>query len=640
MTESRLPGTLGTREGAYAEVYRSSVDDDEAFWLRASESIDWHTPPTRALDRSAPDLPRWFPDGILNTAYNALDRHVLAGHGQRAALIYDSAMTGARRVYAYAELLHEVAVCAGALRGLGVGHGDRVIVYLPLIPEVVIAMLACARLGAIHSVVFGGYAAAELAARIDDARPKVLLTASGGLEPGRTVEYLPLVDKALALSRTPPATVVVKRRPEVPGDASPGVGWLDWDDLVAAASPVDAVPVAATDPLYILYTSGTAGKPKGVVRDHGGHAVAMAWSMRNVYDVGPGEVLWAASDVGWAVGHSYVVYAPLIAGSTALLYEGKPVGTPDAGTFWRMVERYRVKVLFCAPTAIRAIRKVDPDGTEIAKCDLSSMAALYVAGERLDASTYAWATDQLGKPVIDHWWQTETGWAVCANPRGIESLPIKVGSPTVPMPGWRVEVLDPAGLAVPPGTEGDLVMKLPLAPGSLCGLWNDRERLQRSYLATYPGYYLSGDAGSIDADGYVYVLGRTDDVINVAGHRLSTGVMETVVASHPAVVECAVIGVHDDLKGQRASAYVVVRVGSTVDEATLRDDLIALVRDQIGPVAAFRDVTIVAGLPKTRSGKILRRSLRQIAEGGDVDVPPTIEDASVLKTIADAARPR
>ena len=621
----------------YADVYRESMTDPDAFWMRAADAVDWVTKPTIARDRAA-DAWRWFPGGVLNTSYNALDRHVLAGNGERAALIYDSAMTGTRHIYSYAELLQEVARFAGALAKLGVGKGDRVIVYLPAIPEAVIAMLACARLGAVHSVVFGGFAAAELAARIDDARPKVLLTASGGLEPSRQVPYLSTIEKAIAMSASPPAAVVVKRRAQIAGQASDYAGWSDWDELIASARPVDAVPVDATDPLYILYTSGTSGKPKGIVRDNGGHAVAMAWSTPNVYDIHPGEVLWAASDVGWAVGHSYIVYGPLIAGATAVLYEGKPVGTPDAGAYWRMIQEYKIKVLFCAPTAIRAIRKVDPAAALLAHYDLSSLETLFVAGERLDPDTYEWATGKLGKPVVDHWWQTESGCPMCANMRGVQPVPIKTGSPSLPVPGYKIEVVDQHGEHVAPGVEGNIVIALPLPPGFLCGLWNDVERFRRSYLETFPSYYLSGDSGYLDEDGYLYVLGRTDDVINVAGHRLSTGVMESVVASHPAMVECAVIGVHDELKGQRPSAFVVLKSGQDIDDDTLRSELIAMVRDQIGPVAAFRDVTVVDGLPKTRSGKILRRTLRQIAEGQDYEIPPTIEDPAVLSAIAEVVR--
>jgi propionyl-CoA synthetase len=623
----------------YAEIYQHSIAKRDDFWMQAAAALDWHTAPTRAIDEATQHVSgQWFPDGVLNTSYNALDRHVVAGHGERAALIYDSAMTGTRKVYSYRELLDEVARLAGAMTTLGVITGDRVVIYLPMIPEAVIAMLACARIGAIHSVVFGGFAAAELAARIDDAQPRVLLTASGGLEPGRIVEYLPTVAKALLLSASPPEILVVKDRDQVPGAAGDYDGWRDWDTLTEGAEPVDAVPVAATHPLYILYTSGTAGKPKGVVRDHGGHAVALNWSMKHIYDIGPAEVMWAASDVGWVVGHSYIVYGPLLAGATTVMYEGKPVDTPDAGAFWRIAAEYRVKVLFTAPTALRAIRKADPHADELAHYDLPRLETLFAAGERLDPDTYHWATTTLSIPVIDHWWQTETGWAVCANPRGIETLPVKAGSPSVTMPGFQVEVLDAKGDPVPAGTEGYIVIALPLPPGTLSGLWRDDDRFHTSYLRIYPGYYSTGDSGYLDDDGYLFVLGRSDDVINVAGHRLTTGVMESILAAHPAVAENAVIGIHDDLKGQRPSAYVVPTSKFDGDTDQLRTDLIAMVRDELGPVAAFRDVTVIDALPKTRSGKILRRVVRQIAEGKLADTPSTIEDPAVLTALINQLR--
>jgi propionyl-CoA synthetase len=542
-------------------------------------------------------------------------------------------MTGSRKQFTYRELRDAVATFAGALAELGVAKGDRVIIYLPMIPEAVIAMLACARIGAIHSVVFGGFAAAELAARIDDAQPKLLLTASGGLEPGRIVEYLPNVQKALELCAAPPTTVVVKERPEIRRDASHHPDWLDWDTLSANATAVDAVPLPATHPLYILYTSGTTGKPKGVVRDSGGHAVAMAWSMTNIYGIGPGDVMWTASDVGWVVGHSYIVYAPLIAGATTVLYEGKPVGTPDAGAFWRIVDDYGVNVLFSAPTALRAIRKEDPDGAELAKYRLSSLRTLFAAGERLDPETYHWAADKLDRPVVDHWWQTETGWSICANPRGLDPLPVKPGSASVPVPGYDVRVLDANGAELGPNEEGNIAIKLPLPPGSLQGLWRSPDRFKSSYLQAFPGYYATGDTGYFDDDGYFFVLGRSDDVINVAGHRLTTGSMEAVVATHPAVAECAVIGIADEVKGQRPVAYVVLKSGAAVAADALRTDVVGLVRDRIGPVAALKDVYAVPALPKTRSGKILRRTIRQIASGEEYKVPPTIEDASVLDAL-------
>ncbi|MGA9869839.1 MAG: propionyl-CoA synthetase [Rhodococcus sp. (in: high G+C Gram-positive bacteria)] len=610
--------------GEYRYAFDRSIDDREGFWLDAARTIDWSTPPSRAFEGD-----RWFPDGRLNTCFNALDRHVEAGHGDRTALIYDSAMLGLTRSYTYSELLVEVALFAGVLAERGVRVGDRVVLYLPMIPEAVVAMLACARIGAVHSVVFGGFAAKELAARIDDAEPTLLVTANGGFEPGRVVEYLPIVEKALALTTAPAPQVIVKARDGIDADHS----WLDWNELTADAAATDPVPVQATDPLYILYTSGTTGKPKGVVRDNGGHAVALRWSMRNIYDVGPGQVMWTASDVGWVVGHSYIVYGPLLAGATTVLYEGKPVGTPDAGAFWRVIADHRVRALFTAPTALRAIRKVDPQAAELDKYDISSLETLFVAGERLDPDTYEWISRTTDRPVVDHWWQTETGWAICANLRGLEPLPIKSGSPTVAVPGFRVAVLDASGDAVDAGTEGNIVLELPLPPGTLVGLWNDDDRFRRSYLDTFPGYYLTGDSGYIDADGYVYVLGRSDDVINVAGHRLSTGSMEAVVASHPAVAECAVIGIHDDLKGQRPSGYVVLKAGETIAEDQLRDELVAMVRDQIGALATFRDVTVVGALPKTRSGKILRKTMRQIVAGEEYGVPSTIEDPAVLDAL-------
>lgn len=624
--------------GRYREVFEASTTNPDGFWLDASNAIDWTTHPTRALDDSAAPHYRWFPDGWLNTSYNALDRHVETGAGERTALIYDSAMTGTQQRFSYSELLDLVSRFAGALTGRGVSAGDRVIIYMPMIPEAVIAMLACARIGAVHSVVFGGFAAKELAARIEDAEPVAVLTASGGLEPGRAIEYLPIVHQALELSSLSPSTVIVKNREHISGSAADYDGWLDWDQLLTEAEPLASVSMSATDPLYILYTSGTTGKPKGVIRDNGGHAVALAWSMTNIYDIGPGQVMWAASDVGWVVGSSYIVYAPLIVGATTVLYEGKPVGTPDAGAFWRIIDQYKVDALFTAPTALRAIRKVDPDAAMLAEHNISSLKTLFVAGERLDPDTYEWATTTLGRPVVDHWWQTETGWAICANLRGLEPMPIKAGSPTVPVPGFRIEIVDTHGNLVPTGTEGNIVIELPLPPGTLAGLWRDEERFVKSYLSTFPGYYLTGDSGYLDKDGYLSVLGRTDDVINVAGHRLSTGSIEAVIASHPAVAECAVIGIHDELKGQRPSGYIVLKTGADIDDDALRADLVTMVRGQIGAVASFRDVTVVPALPKTRSGKILRKTMRQIAEGIDYTAPSTIEDISVLEVIARVLR--
>ncbi|TCC07416.1 propionyl-CoA synthetase [Kribbella soli] len=619
--------------GAYEESYRRSLDDPHGFWLEAAEAISWTRPPTRALDATDAPIFHWFPDGVLNTSYNALDRHVEAGDGGRTALIYDSPVTGTGRSYTYAQLRDEVATFAGALASLGVGKGDRVIVYMPMIPEAVVAMLACARLGAIHSVVFGGFAPRELAARIEDAGPRVIVAASCGIEPTRIVEYKPIIDEALNISSHQPEHTIVFQREQAPAEL--GERDLDWTRLTATAQPVGPVQVAATDPLYILYTSGTTGRPKGVVRDNGGHAVALAWTMRNVYDIGPGDVWWTASDVGWVVGHSYIVYAPLLAGATTVLYEGKPVGTPDAGAFWRVISEHRVKALFTAPTAIRAIKKVDPEAIELAKYPLDTFRTLFLAGERLDPETYHWAHEHLGVPVVDHWWQTETGWPIAANPRGLEPLPTKPGSATVPMPGWNVQILDAYGKELLPHEEGAIAIKLPLPPGALPTLWGDDQRYIDSYLKEYDGYYLTGDGGFIDDDGYIFVMGRTDDVINVAGHRLSTGSIEAVVAANPAVAECAVIGVHDALKGQLPRALVVLKAGATVSDDVLRDELVAAVRREIGPVAAFRDVSVVDALPKTRSGKILRRTMRGIADGRDEPVPSTIEDPSVL----DALRP-
>ncbi|GAA0956381.1 propionyl-CoA synthetase [Kribbella koreensis] len=619
--------------GAYEDSYRRSLADPEGFWLEAAGAITWTRPPTRALDDSAAPIYRWFPDGELNTSYNALDRHIEAGLGDRTALIYDSPVTDYTRSYTYAELRDEVALFAGALRDQGVGKGDRVIVYLPMIPEAVITMLACARLGAIHSVVFGGFAPKELAARIDDARPKVIVAASCGIEPSRLVEYKPIVDAALELARHRPDRTILLQREFLPGRL--GEGDIAWSDAVANATPADPVPVAATDPLYVLYTSGTTGKPKGVVRDNGGHAVALAWTMGAVYDIKPGDVWWTASDVGWVVGHSYIVYAPLLIGATTVLYEGKPVGTPDPGAFWRVISDHGVKALFTAPTALRAIKKVDPEAAELAKYRLDGFSTLFLAGERLDPETYHWAHEKLGVPVVDHWWQTETGWPIVANPRGLEPLPVKPGSATVPLPGWDVQVLDADGSRLPAGEEGSIAIKLPLPPGALPTLWGDDQRYIDNYLSRFDGYYLTGDSGYVDADGYVFVMGRTDDVINVAGHRLSTGSMEAVLASHPAVAECAVIGVHDALKGQLPRGLVVLKAGATISPEVLQGELVAAIRRDIGPVAAFRDVSVVDALPKTRSGKILRKTMRGIADGRDEPVPSTIEDATVL----DALRP-
>src|SRR5438874_5018803 len=618
----------------YADAFARSITDPDGCWGKAAAAIAWSQRPTAVRDRSNPPIYRWFPDGVVNTCFNALDRHVAAGRGGQPALVYDSPVTGTSRTFTYAELLDEVAHFAGVLRELGVGAGDRVVIYLPMVPEAVIAMLACARIGAVHSVVFGGFAANELALRIDDAAPKVIVSASCGIEVNRVLPYKPMLDRAIGLANHRPQHCVILQRPQVAADLVAGRD-VEWAPAVAAAKPADCVPLAATDPLYILYTSGTTARPKGVVRDNGGHAVALRWSMANIYDTGPGEVFWAASDVGWVVGHSYIVYAPLLAGCTTVLYEGKPVGTPDAGAFWRVVAEHGVKALFTAPTAFRAIRREDPAGEHIRRYDLSGLRYLFLAGERLDPETYHWAADQLGIPVIDHWWQTETGWPIAANLRGLEPMPVKPGSPTVPVPGYDVRVLDAAGDEAPDGQDGEIAVRLPLPPGCLPTLWGDDERYVESYLSRHPGFYTTGDGGYRDADGYLYVMGRIDDVINVAGHRLSTGAIEQVLASHPAVAECAVIGVPDDLKGEVPRGFVVLKAGAATDPQTLRAELVALVRDQIGAVASFRDVAVVPALPKTRSGKILRKTMRGIAAGREEPVPSTIDDPGTL----DALRP-
>lgn len=619
----------------YDDVFQESLTDPETFWAQAADAVSWTRPPTRVLDDATPPFYRWFPDGELNTCANALDRHITE-RGDQAALIYDSPVTGTKRTYTYRELLHETARFAGVLRELGVGAGDRVVLYMPMIPEAVVAMLACARLGAVHSVVFGGFAAHELATRIDDARPTVIVSASCGIEPSRIVEYKPMLDHALELSEHQPDACVIVQRDRHRCELVAGRD-VDWTELMATATPADPVPVAATDPLYVLYTSGTTGKPKGIVRDIGGHAVALMWSMPHIYGISPGDVFWAASDVGWVVGHSYIVYGPLLAGATTVLYEGKPIGTPDPGAFWRVVAEYGVSVLFTAPTAIRAIRKEDPDGEHIGRHDLSSLRYLFQAGERLDPDTYAWATEKLGIPVIDHWWQTETGWAIAANPVGVQQLPLKPGSPTVPMPGYDVQILRVDGSGCEPGEEGAICLRLPLPPGTLPTLWGDDARYEASYLCEHPGYYLTGDGGFLDEDGYLFVMGRIDDVINVAGHRLSTGSIEAVLAGHPSVAECAVIGVADEIKGQVPRGFVVLKAGASADG--LPADLVELVREEIGAVACLRQVDVVPALPKTRSGKILRKTMRGIAHGHDEPLPSTIEDAGVLEALKPILRP-
>ncbi|MEN3304524.1 MAG: propionyl-CoA synthetase [Micromonosporaceae bacterium] len=622
----------------YREEYRRSIADPEGFWRDAAAAIDWVRPPDRILDASRPPFFRWYPDAELNTCHNALDRHVAGGRGEQVALVHDSPLAGAVRTFTYRELRDQVALVAGALRRLGVGRGDRVLLYMAMVPEAVITMLACARLGAVHSVVFGGFGAHELAVRVDDARPTVIVASSCGIEPRRTIAYKPLLDAAIAEAVHKPSRCVVLQRPQLPAELLAGQD-LSWDEALSGAQPAECVPVAATDPLYILYTSGTTGRPKGVVRDNGGHAVALRWSMAAVFDTGPGEVFWAASDVGWVVGHSYIVYAPLLAGATSVLYEGKPVGTPDAGAFWRVAAQHRVTTLFTAPTALRAIKKEDPSGRLVAGHDLSSLRTLFLAGERLDPETYTWAGQRLGVPVVDNWWQTETGWPIAANLRGLDPMPTKPGSPTVPVPGYAVAVVDGSGAEVPAGTEGAIVIRLPLPPGCLPTLWQDDERYVDSYLSAFPGCYLTGDGGRFDEDGYLYVMGRTDDVINVAGHRLSTGAMEEVLAAHPAVAECAVIGVADPVKGQVPRGFVVLKAGVRTEPEVLAAELIAMVRDRVGPVAAFRSVTVVLALPKTRSGKILRRTMRGIADGRDEPVPSTIDDPAVLDALRPMLRP-
>jgi propionyl-CoA synthetase len=615
--------------GRYEDVFRRSLTDPAGFWAEAAQAIDWYEEPETILDGSNPPFYRWFRGGSLNTCHNALDRHVDNGRAGETALIYDSPVTGTKRRYTFGELKDETARFAGVLAGLGIGQGDRVVIYMPMIPEAVVAMLACARLGAVHSVVFGGFAAHELAVRIDDARPELIVSASCGIETTRIIEYKPILDKAIEEASHKPAHTVIVQRPQA--IAQMGERDLDWHELMATAGPRPCVPVQATDPLYVLYTSGTTGKPKGVVRDNGGHAVALVWSMRNVYDMNPGEVFWAASDIGWVVGHSYIVYAPLLAGCTTILYEGKPVGTPDAGAFWRVAAEHNVKALFTAPTGFRAIRREDPEGKLMAGYDLTRFEYLFLAGERLDPETYRWAGELLGVPVVDHWWQTETGWAVAADPMGLEPLPTKPGSPSVPIPGYDVRILDDDGAELPHGRTGQIVIKLPLPPGCLPTLWHNDEGYASAYLARYPGYYLTGDGGFRDADGYLYVMGRTDDVINVAGHRLSTGEMEEVLASHPAVAECAVFGVTDELKGEVPRGFVVLKAGVAADPDVLAAELAGLIRERIGPIAALSGLDIVPGLPKTRSGKILRKTMRGIANGRDEPVPSTIDDPAVLE---------
>jgi propionyl-CoA synthetase len=623
--------------GEYERAWRESIEAPEEFWARAAQALHWDRPWDRVLDRTATPMPRWFTGGEFNTCYNAIDRHVQQGRADQPAVIYDSPVTGVKRTLTYRELRDEVARFAGVLAGLGVGRGDRVVIYMPMVVETLVAMHACARIGAVHSVVFGGFAAHELAVRIEDAAPKVVVSASCGIEVTRIVPYKPLLDRALELSSHRPQHCIILQREQqrcelrAPRD-------LDWHAAMSIAQPVPCVPVAATDPLYILYTSGTTGKPKGVVRDNGGHAVALHWSMHNVYGMRPGEVFWAASDFGWAVGHSYIVYAPLLAGCTTVIYEGKPVGTPDPGEFWRIIAEHHVRVLFTAPTAFRAIKKEDPRGEYLKRHDLSDFRALFLAGERLDPDTWHWSRQLLDRPVIDHWWQTETGWPVAANCLGLETLPFKSGSPTRAVPGYQVHILDPAGQPLPPQQEGAVALKLPLPPGTLPTLWQDEARFRSTYLETYPGYYLTGDGGYLDADGYLYIMGRIDDVIIVAGHNLSTGSMEEALASHPDVAECAVFGVKDAMKTQLPLGIVVLKAGVKRPPEAIVPELIAVVRDQVGPVASFKSVAIVARLPKTRSGKILRSTMRRIADSEAFTMPATIDDPAILSEIELALR--
>ncbi|MCH7644261.1 MAG: propionyl-CoA synthetase [Myxococcales bacterium] len=617
---------------AYDDVYQRSLEDPRRFWAIAAQDIEWVRRPRAVIDDSKPPRVRWFPGGMLNSCFNAVDLHVLAGRGDQAALIYDSPVTGTTRSFSYRELQAEVARAAGALAALGVERGDCVLIYMPMIPEAVIGMLATARLGAIHSVVFGGFAASELAQRIQHAAPKVILTASCGIEPGRVISYLPLLESALDKVSNKPAHCVVLNRPEQMVTLRAGRD-LDWEEITRTAKPHPCVPVQASEPLYILYTSGTTAAPKGVVRDNGGHAVALKWSMQNIYAMEPGDVFWAASDIGWVVGHSYIVYAPLLMGCTTILYEGKPVGTPDASAFWRVIAEHRVNALFTAPTAMRAIKREDPSAELTKNFDLSSLRALFLAGERADPDTVAWCERALGVPVIDHWWQTETGWAIAANCMGLSPLPIKHGSPTKAVPGYDVHVLDDDGREVGPGETGHLVIKLPLPPGCLTTLWQNDAGFKSAYLDRFPGYYQTADAGHIDQDGYLWVMSRTDDVINVAGHRLSTGAIEEIIANHPDVAECAVIGVADSLKGQLPLGFIVLNVGVDADPKALVADVVALVREQIGPVAAFKQACVVSRLPKTRSGKILRGTMRKIADSEVYRTPPTLDDPSSLDEI-------
>ena len=623
--------------GRYDEMFRRSLADPDGFWGEAAEAIDWEKRWDRVLDQSRAPLTLWFPGATLNTCWNALDRHVERGRADQTALIYDSPVTNTVKKFTYRQLRDDVARLAGALQSLGVAKGDRVLIYMPMVPEAAMAMLACARIGAIHSVVFGGFAAPELATRIDDAKPKVILSASCGIEVQRVIPYKPLLDAAIELAHSKPTACVVLQRSQARAELVKNRDH-DWAELVAKSKPAACVPVAATDPLYILYTSGTTGIPKGIVRHNGGHAVALHWSMKHVYGIAPGETWWTASDVGWVVGHSYIVYAPLIYGCTSILFEGKPVGTPDAGTFWRVIGEHGAVALFTAPTAFRAIKREDPDGHLIRKYDLKKFRALFLAGERADPPTVEWAQQQLKVPIIDHWWQTETGWPITANPAGIELMPVKLGSSTKPMPGWDLRVLGTDGHEVKRGEIGALAVKLPLPPGALPTLWHADDRFRSSYLEEYPGYYQTADAGYIDEDGYVFVMTRTDDIINVAGHRLSTGGIEEVLAAHPDVAECAVIGVHDSLKGQVPLGFLVLKAGVKKSRSEVQAEAVQLVRDRIGPVASFKTALVVERLPKTRSGKILRGTMRKIADGEEYKMPATIDDPAILGEITEGLR--
>ncbi len=624
--------------GNYKKIYDNWQKNPKTFWKEQSENIDWEKNPGKILDDDNKPFYKWYPDGSLNTCFNAIDRHVINGRGEQDAILYDSPVTNTKKKITYSELKYQVSIFAGALKKLGVLKGDRVIIYMPMIPEALVAMLACSRLGAIHSVVFGGFASNELAVRIDDCKPKIIVSASCGHEPNRIVEYKPLLDNAIKIASHQVERCIIYQREALNVELIPGQD-IDWNEVVKDVSLADPVEVQANDPLYILYTSGTTGKPKGVVRDNGGHAVSLKWSMKNIYNVEPGDVYWAASDIGWVVGHSYIVYAPLLHGCTTILFEGKPVGTPDSGTFWRIISEYKVKVLFTAPTALRAVKRDDPNGKFIKKFDLTSLQSLFLAGERADPDTVLWLEKKLNIPIIDHWWQTETGWPVAANPLGIESLPIKIGSPTLAMPGYDVRVLSEDGNEVPKGTLGAISIKLPLPPGSLPSLWNADDRFIESYLSTFEGFYETGDAGYQDEDGYLYIMSRTDDVINVAGHRLSTGAMEETLSNHVDVAECAVVGVSDDLKGQVPLGLICLNKGCNKTHEDVCKEVVDLVRNEIGPVAAFKSVAVVSALPKTRSGKILRATIRKIADKVDWEMPATVDNPQVFKEIEEALKP-